>query len=283
MASVLVIDDNATNRKVMVALLSHHGHLTFEACDGGDALRVAAESHPHLIISDILMPTMDGLEFLRRLRTIREFNRTPVILYTAQYHGPEAQRLALSAGAARVLFKPCPADKLLQAVEQVLAGVTEPEAEANSLSAANAKFGTLMRLTLSLGAETEPRQQIQKACEGARSVLGSRFALLAVDPDIATSGVDFAGTNESPRAQVERLGEVLRGRSSRRLSGVDASALDLRFPGDHPPASALLVAAFSSPTQNYGWLCLGDKIGASEFSLEDEDALGTLAAQWALA
>jgi CheY-like chemotaxis protein len=129
MARILIVDDNATNRKLLVALLSHDGHVTFEARDGAEALDVAGEARPQLVISDILMPTMDGFDFLCRLRAVAELKQIPVILHTAHYHEREAQQLASAGGAARVLLKPCPAEKMLQAVEQVLAGVSASDAD----------------------------------------------------------------------------------------------------------------------------------------------------------
>jgi CheY-like chemotaxis protein len=312
MASILVVDDNATNRKLVVALLSHDGHLTFEAHDGAEALQVAGEARPQLVISDILMPTMDGFEFLRRLRAIAELSHIPVIFHTAHYHEREAHQLALAGGAARVLLKPCPAAQLLQAVEQVLAGVSESDAhtmmthfdrehlllitnklaeKANALGASNARLRALAQLNVAVAAEREPRVLLQKACDETRSLLGSRFALLVVtdakgpeEPIFATSGVDFSATAPKPlQLHAGRLCEVLSGRPTWRLSGGAASDIDLGLPSGYPAAaSALLAVPLESPKCAYGWLCLCDKVGATGFEAEDEDVLSILGAQFAL-
>ena len=68
MTKILVVDDNATNRKLLVTWLSAEGYLTVEAVDGSDGLSTARLEKPDLVISDILMPTMDGFEFVERLR-----------------------------------------------------------------------------------------------------------------------------------------------------------------------------------------------------------------------
>jgi CheY-like chemotaxis protein len=311
MAGILVVDDNATNRKLVVALLSHDGHVTFEAHDGAEALQVAADTRPQLVISDILMPTMDGFEFLRRLRAIAELSHIPVIFHTAHYHEREAHQLALTGGAARVLLKPCPSERLLQAVEQVLAGVSESDAhamishydrehlllitnklseKANALGASNARLRALAKLSVAVAAEREPRALLQRACDETRSLLGSRFAVLVVTDAktpgeliFATSGVDFGATAPSPlQLHAVRLGEVLSGRHAWRLSGGAASDVDLGLPSGYPAASALLAVPLDSPTHAYGWLCLGDKIGAPGFETEDEDVLSILGAQFAL-
>jgi CheY-like chemotaxis protein len=309
MASILVVDDNATNRKLIVALLSHDGHVTFEARDGADALEMAGETRPQLVISDILMPSMDGFEFLRRLRATAELCDIPVIFHTAHYHEREAQQLALSCGAARVLLKPCPAAQLVQAVEQVLAGVSESNArtliasfdhehlllmtnklaeKADALGAANARLTALGNLSVEVAAEPDPKMLLQKVCVGTRSLFGSRFALLAVaDGDtpeglqFAASGVDLAGLPREPlRLLASRLGEALTGSRALRVSGSDSGDFVLELPPGYPRASAFLAVPLATAARVYGWLCLADKIGASGFDVEDEEFLLILATQF---
>ena len=108
MAKILVVDDKAVNRELVAMLIKHRGHQTLEAADGAQALVVVRAEHPELVISDILMPTMDGYEFVRQLRADIKLGRTAVILYTAHYHEREARKLAEACRVARVLTKPCP-------------------------------------------------------------------------------------------------------------------------------------------------------------------------------
>jgi CheY-like chemotaxis protein/GAF domain-containing protein len=309
MASILVVDDNATNRKLIVALLSHDGHVTFEARDGADALEIAGQTRPQLVISDILMPSMDGFEFLQRLRATAELRHIPVIVHTAHYHEREAHQLALSCGAARVLLKPCPAAQLLQAVEQVLAGVSESSAQtltasfdrehlllmtnklaekADALGAANARLTALGNLSVEFTAEPDPKMLLQKLCVGTRSLFGSRFALLCVSDGVtpgglqfAASGVDLAGLPREPlRLFASRVSEVLGGCRAFRGSGSDPGDFDLELPPGYPQARAFLAVPLASANRAYGWLCLADKIGASSFDAEDEEFLLILAAQF---
>src|ERR1700756_1950681 len=120
MAKILVVDDVATNRKLLVTLLNSEGHRTVEAIDGSDGLAAARRERPDLVISDILMPTMDGYEFIRRLREEPDLAETAVIFYTAHYHEHEARALAEKCGVQRVLVKPSVQRELLAAVEQAL-------------------------------------------------------------------------------------------------------------------------------------------------------------------
>lgn len=68
MATILIVDDRPVNREFLVTLLSYGGHRLLEAADGADGLAISRAEHPDLIIADILMPTMDGYEFVRLLR-----------------------------------------------------------------------------------------------------------------------------------------------------------------------------------------------------------------------
>jgi CheY-like chemotaxis protein len=62
MAKILIVDDDPTNRSLLVTLLGHRGHRTLEATDGAEALALAKSWFPDLVVSDVLMPTMDGYE-----------------------------------------------------------------------------------------------------------------------------------------------------------------------------------------------------------------------------
>src|SRR6185503_8309250 len=72
------------------------------------------------IISDLLMPRMDGFEFVRRLRNDPAFTRTPIIFYTASYLKSEAQRLAGICGVSRILNKPAGPEEILEVVSSLL-------------------------------------------------------------------------------------------------------------------------------------------------------------------
>jgi CheY-like chemotaxis protein len=105
MAKILVVDDNPGNRKLVVALLGHEGHDMIEAHDGADGLQAAQAQLPDLVISDILMPSMDGFEFVRRLRADPGLHNVSVIFYTAHYHEMEARNLAEACRVSRVILK----------------------------------------------------------------------------------------------------------------------------------------------------------------------------------
>jgi diguanylate cyclase (GGDEF)-like protein len=120
MATVLIADDDAAVRRLLTAVLRPRGHTVIEAGNGEQALELAESRRPELIVSDLLMPAMDGYELVRRLRTAPDTARTPVIFLTAEYDEGDATELARSAGVSRVLRKPCKPADVLAAVDHAL-------------------------------------------------------------------------------------------------------------------------------------------------------------------
>ncbi len=116
MATILVVDDLPANRKFLVALLVHHGHRLLEAADGREGLAAARAERPDLVITDVLMPVMDGYEFVRQLRLAPTTSGIPVVFYTAYYGASEARALALSLGGSDVLTKPTESAEVLKVV-----------------------------------------------------------------------------------------------------------------------------------------------------------------------
>ena len=129
MARILVVDDRPVNRQLFTAILKPNGHDVFEAEDGEDALDVLARNDVDLVVTDAVMPKMDGFELARRLRARGGFP-LPIIFYTAAYEMEEVQALAAATGVARVVTKPSPPEKILRAVELSLV----EGAEAKSLT-----------------------------------------------------------------------------------------------------------------------------------------------------
>jgi len=115
-----VVDDDTANRQFLTTLLGYQGYQLLEASSGGEALVIARTEHPDLIISDVLMPAMDGYEFVRQLRAGDAARQIRVIFYTATYYEREARMLAESGGVARVLTKPSDPEVIVDAVRDVL-------------------------------------------------------------------------------------------------------------------------------------------------------------------
>jgi len=121
-ATVLVVDDVAANRELMSMLLGYRGHEVIEASDGADALALAQSRHPDVVVSDVLMPGIDGLEMVHRLRSAPDERaaHAPVIFYTANYLEPETRPIAEACGVSQVVLRSADPRELLDAVEVAL-------------------------------------------------------------------------------------------------------------------------------------------------------------------
>jgi len=117
---ILIVDDDADSRAYLEQALRSRGY-TVESADNGVAgLKMAAQAPPDMIISDIMMPEMDGFELCRQLKTDEQLCAIPFVFYTATYIDPKDERLAMSMGASRFLIKPMEIDDLLGAIEAVI-------------------------------------------------------------------------------------------------------------------------------------------------------------------
>ncbi len=126
MTTVLVVDDGATDRELLVTVLGYAGYKTLEAATGEEGLAVARAKRPELIIADILMPSMDGYELVRELRVDKNTAATPVTFYTATYVEEEARRLADACGVSDIIVKPAQPDEIIRVVDEVLSSVPAP-------------------------------------------------------------------------------------------------------------------------------------------------------------
>src|SRR5271169_3048126 len=113
MAKILVADDRPMNRQYLVTLLGYFGHTVVEASDGEEAWRLTQMERPAVVITDLVMPGMDGYELATRLRSDPGLGKVPVIFYSAAYSLAQAQNMARSVGAFGVLPKPCDPEELL--------------------------------------------------------------------------------------------------------------------------------------------------------------------------
>lgn len=120
MPTVLVVEDRPTDRELLVSLLGGSGYDVLETETGEEALRLTREWRPDLVIADMLVPDMDGLDLARAVRSDPSISGTPIILYTATYEQWELERLARAAGVSLVVRKPTDPKEILQAVTSLL-------------------------------------------------------------------------------------------------------------------------------------------------------------------
>jgi CheY-like chemotaxis protein len=117
---VLVVEDVPNILELLAVTLRFKGYPVVTASNGQDALERIAEQRPALVITDILMPKMDGFALMHKLRTDPKTNQIPVVFLSATYVTPEDKAFALSLGAARFLEKPVDTEEFLLTVAEIL-------------------------------------------------------------------------------------------------------------------------------------------------------------------
>src|SRR5437773_125989 len=118
-ATILVVDDIAANARLLQRLLTRDGHRVLFAQDGEEALERVRHDHPDLVLMDVIMPTLDGFETCRRLKSNAETRLVPVVLVTALQGSHERVR-GLEVGADDFLSRPVNTAELTARVRSLL-------------------------------------------------------------------------------------------------------------------------------------------------------------------
>lgn len=131
MKRVLIVDDNADNLYLLRVLLQAQGYEVDEARHGGQALAIARLNAPALVISDLLMPEMDGYTLLGHWKADEKLRVIPFVVYTGTYTEPGDEALAFEMGADAFILKPTEPQLLVQRITEVLDRATQGGLMAN--------------------------------------------------------------------------------------------------------------------------------------------------------
>ncbi|HQM46442.1 MAG TPA: PAS domain S-box protein, partial [Smithellaceae bacterium] len=118
--TVLIVDDSRGNLYLLKSIMEVRGWVVFEAENGKDALEIARVQRPGLIISDILMPVMDGYGFCRECKKDKILRDIPFVFYTATYTESKDEKFALDLGADRFILKPEEPEVLIKVLMDLL-------------------------------------------------------------------------------------------------------------------------------------------------------------------
>lgn len=192
MATILVVDDHPDNREFLVTLLEYVGHRLLEADDGVKALEVVHTEHPDLVIVDLVMPNMDGYEFVHQVRSESIIAQTRIIFWTATYLQSEAWALAQACGVHHIITKPADPEIVLRNVEEALDLTESPSQEFISSETFYQEHLRLLTDKLAkqveeLEQEVAERKQLESALQRERDLLETTLTcisegVVATDP-----------------------------------------------------------------------------------------------------
>lgn len=303
MAKILVVDDDATARALLTTVLSYAGHELHEARDGAEALQWIALAAPDLVVVDLLMPTMDGLEFLRRVREDPAIAAIPVVFYTASYLQSEAQKMAAVCGVTHIITKPAEPEQIFAVVNAALGAelsplpapadiATQDRSRAQLTAALSQKAAlvvprleAMIALGLRLASERDPARLLADFSDAARTIIGAQTAIVVIRHDGEPSRYVFVSRAQQGshagalRPQGALYGEVMMSRRAKRMSGLGGDASVVGLPPEYSPVTCVLCTPVQSPQRVYGYVLLLNRIGSDQFSEEDEALAHILAAQ----
>jgi len=119
MSTILIVEDNEKNMKLVRDILRHHGHATLEAVNGEDGVRLATEQRPDLVLMDIQLPDIDGIIALGRIRTDTSLDAMPVLAISASVM-PDEQQKIVASGFDAFITKPINLKAFLDTVRRYL-------------------------------------------------------------------------------------------------------------------------------------------------------------------
>jgi len=120
MSKILIVEDDPESRYMLERLLASRGHHIISAENGEDALRLARQDPPEVIISDIMMPVMNGFRLCHEVKKDSSLRNIPFIFYTATFTEKTDEKLAMSLGASRFILKPTEGEQFIHILDEVL-------------------------------------------------------------------------------------------------------------------------------------------------------------------
>jgi len=151
--NILVVDDNDSVLTVLRVALESKGHSVWLATDGTEALKVLQQTDMHAVISDILMPRMDGYQLCLEVRKSERFGNIPFIFHSSTYTSPSDELMAINVGADKFLKKPANVVDVFQALEETLAKPMHK----NRMGAPPEEFGLMMEYNARLVSKLESK------------------------------------------------------------------------------------------------------------------------------
>ena len=309
MPKILIIDDDATSRRLYASLLAPYGYCLLEARDGQEGLSIAQAENPDLVICDIVMPTINGYQFVQELRSLSQHQDTPVIFHSVNLLDEEARALGSACGISRFILKPFDPQQALATIHEALkTDLQEPPAALPPAAKrdpiplllnayfvkgkkldASVQLASLVDVGIALAHAPQTGQLLEIAMTAARTLTDANFAaagILGESDSLNAQTLALSGFDETTAAQLRQssfsppfLRELLATRRPQRIFNPSEVSPALLLPPPHPKVRSLLVVPLESGDRAYGWMMVAEKSDSQAFTEEDERMLRALSSQ----
>ena len=302
MAKVLIIDDHASDRRYLASLLSGRGHAVVEAVNGAEALEAVRSHCPDIVITDLVMPVMDGHVFASHLRQLDGFERTPIVFCSANFQEQETRALARQYGVDDILHKPVDPARLLAVLDAIVnhtraAGLTPPAGVDDALrrfadlDGSEKRMAAVVEVSQQLAQEHDPGELLTQVCGAAREMAFAERATVGILGDDGTTVIAAItqGGNEADQSErsIDPSSSVLRTvfdeRRAVRLSNPGGRPEVIGFRAETGDLFSYLAVPMVSPSRVYGWIGVRNKLAGGEFTKADEQGLTMLGVQAGIA
>src|SRR5918992_5519637 len=299
--NILMVDDSPTNLLALETILQAPDRNLVSAASGEDALRYLLNNEVAVILMDVYMPGIDGLDTAELIRGRDKSRNIPIIFLTADSTGGRHLSRGYSLGAVDYIVKPIEPDILRSKVAvfvELFKKTREIQHQAELLKEKNqqledanlARLNMLIELGQDLASQHDPWQVLENFCRSARQIVDSQEAAVGVlngDGESlryffrCSSNEDHVSSNGIPAVAQRALSYLVTEQRPVRLNEMDEL---LRDTGDLSySVRSFLGAPIYSASRVCGWVYLLNKLNASDFTEADERLAATLATQVTIA
>jgi signal transduction histidine kinase/DNA-binding response OmpR family regulator len=298
---ILVAEDDPEAREWLLLVLAQKpDYRLFGAADGVEALDILRAERPDLLITDIVMPRMDGYELVRKLRQDDLTADTPVIFCSASYHEREVRAMAQSLGVFTTLAKPYEAEAVHSLVTEALkarvnvpvqrVASAEPADALADLRATQERLNALVAFSRELFTQVDPDAIARSACHAARDILLAQCAEVVLQKD--GGGREHYVASGLTEEALRKLRGAHMYRHLLKSLETGGSALYPMSPTESssqaaviPPGEfvSMLGVPVASGSRSYGYLSILNRIALSAFNENDLSVARAIAAQLAVA
>jgi PAS domain S-box-containing protein len=251
--NILIADDIPTNLKLLAAILEADGHVVFSASDGVEALEVLKRRKIEAVISDILMPRLDGYRLCLELRRDPRFRTIPFVVYTNTYTSPGDETFARQVGADRFMHKPASAAEITKVISSLALHLDPTPPAIDDEMLVVKEFSE--RLVAKLEEKNAELQRQTEELRAAREQLNSFFSTATAGLCILDSQLRYVQINETLAAfdglpAKDHLGKTIHEvipqlaprleRIFRRILATGKPALDVEVSGERPSKPGVL-------------------------------------------